>query len=124
MGTERAEDGRRRRPGSGDALLPPELARRDEFRLFERRGGAARRDREALPRRRRWLRPFPHLLAGRLRTGLCQAWCGRLPRLRLDDQGGAGAAEISGVAQRLWGERQRVVWGKGGLVRVDLGGRG
>src|SRR3546814_9359798 len=47
--------------------------------------------------------PFPHLLAGRLRTGLSQAWCGRLPRLRLDGPGGAGADEISGVAQRLWG---------------------
>src|SRR3546814_11281033 len=102
MGTERVGYGGGRRAGPRDALLPPELARRHGLRLFHRRDGIAGRDREASSRRCRGLRPFPPLFEGGLRRGLCQAWCGRLPRLRLDDPAGAGAEEISGGAPRVW----------------------
>ena len=53
--------GRRRDAGAGQPLLPAELARRHELRLYQRRRVAARRDRQARSRRHRGLCAVPEV---------------------------------------------------------------
>ena len=80
------------------ALLPADVARRHQPRLFERRRRDGAPDRRAQSRGRRRLSPLPRLCRRGLSRGLSDARPGRLPRSQVDGAGGAAADQEPGVA--------------------------
>ena len=89
---------------AGHALLPAQLARRHQFRLFERRSARCAREIAQLdPDDVAGLRASSSTIRpASIAKGYVKLGHVAVPRLRVDDQGRAGAGEIPGVALGLF----------------------